>query len=329
MNKCSDNVVVDGGSGGLAVNSKVGLFLGGISEQVLRDYFSPQSVVTERAARLALRRMAAELGMLPESQRIEDVHWHLVTAAHFSELMYIWRETLGAVSVRRYLSILRGLSRMCFLNNMMSGDAYARIKEVRLPKGANVAGRGMRVERQHQKKLIDSCLADDRVHGVRDAAILAVLFGTGIRRAEAASLKSSDINLVAGEIKVSVKGGNSVVRFLSAWAVPYIKAWIDTRAMLGMTTGYLFVGINRGGRLSDKPLSGEGLMYIFKQRSMKAGLPFVVRPHDARRTMGTEMIEEHGELIAQRVLGHASLDTTRIYDKRTDDVLRNIMTDRK
>jgi site-specific recombinase XerD len=45
--------------------------------------------------------------------------------------------------------------------------------------------------------------------------------------------------------------------------------------------------------------------------------------------MGTEMIKEHGELIAQKVLGHASLDTTRIYDKRGDDVLRKIMSERK
>lgn len=302
----------------------------GISEQVLRDYFSAQSLVSEKATRLTFRRIAAELGILTESARIEDVAWHTITASDFSELIYLWRERVGTVSVRRYLSALRGLSRMCFLNGMMSGDVYARIKEVKLPKGSNIAGRGMRVERAYQKKLIDSCLADERVQGVRDAAILAVLFGSGIRREEAASLTESDINLAAGELRLKVKGGNSVVRFLSAWAIPYVQDWLEIKALkLERKGGFVFVRINKSGVISEDRLSGSGVYYLFEQRSIKAGLPFLVRPHDARRTMGTEMIEQEGELIAQRVLGHKSLDTTRIYDKRNDDVLRNIMAGRK
>lgn len=302
----------------------------GISEQVLRDYFSAQSLVSEKATRLTFRRIAAELGILTESARIEDVAWHTITASDFSELIYLWRKRVGTVSVRRYLSALRGLSRMCFLNGMMSGDVYARIKEVKLPKGSNIAGRGMRVERAYQKMLIDSCLADERVQGVRDAAILAVLFGSGIRREEAASLTESDINLAAGELRLKVKGGNSVVRFLSAWAIPYVQDWLEIKALkLEKKGGFVFVRINKSGVISEDRLSGSGVYYLFEQRSIKAGLPFLVRPHDARRTMGTEMIEQEGELIAQRVLGHKSLDTTRIYDKRNDDVLRNIMAGRK
>ena len=59
-----------------------------------------------------------------------------------------------------------------------------------------------------------------------------------------------------------------------------------------------------------------------------AGIPFIVRPHDARRTMGTQMIEEHGELVAQRVLKHANLSTTRIYDKRDDSMVKSIFKDK-
>lgn len=325
----SELAVVHVGGGAVTADLRSGR-VGGVCEQVLRDYFSPQSPVSEEMVRLALKRMAADLGVLPVSGRIEDVEWYNITASDFSDLMYLWRNKLSSVSVKRYLSALRGLSRQCFLNGMMPGEQIARIKEVKLPKGTNRVGRGMRVDRMYQKKLIDNCMMDERMgHGLRDAAMLAILFGSGIRRAEAASLKETDIDFESGEVTLTVKGGNTVLRFLSSWAIPYIKDWIDFKEMQECGGGYLLVRINKSGRIGDSKLTGRGLLYLFEERSIKAGLPFIVRPHDARRTMGTEMIEEHGELIAQRVLGHSNLNTTRIYDKRGDDVLRNIMSERK
>lgn len=303
--------------------------LGGISENVVRDYFSYQSASSEEAIRLALRRMAAELGILPASTRIEDVEWHNIKPSDFSDLMYFWRNRLGAVSVRRYLSALRGICRSCFFAGTMSGDVYARIREIKFPKGSNRVGRGMRVERKYQKKLLDNCMEDDRIHGVRDAAILAALFGTGIRRAEAVNIRERDIDMVVGKLVVTVKGGNTESRYIAAWALPYIQHWIDVKAQMGRGDDYLFVGITKSGRITGRQLTGRGILYLLEERSNKAGLPFIIRPHDARRTMGTEMIEEHGELIAQRVLGHASLNTTRIYDKRSDSVIKDIMSERK
>lgn len=302
---------------------------GGISDNIIRDYFSYQSASSEETIRLALRRMAAELGILPASARIEDVEWHNIKPSDFSDLMYAWRERLRSVSVRRYLSALRGVCRTCFFAGTMSGDEYARIREIKFPKGTNRVGRGMRVERKYQKKMLDSCMEDDRIQGVRDAAILAILFGTGIRRAEAASVRECDIDILIGQLIVTVKGGNTEPRYIAAWALPYIQHWIEVKSKMGRGDEFLFVGITKGGRITDRQLTGRGVLYLLEERSIKAGLPFLVRPHDARRTMGTEMIEEHGELIAQRVLGHSSLNTTRIYDKRSDSVIKDIMSERK
>lgn len=303
----------------------------GISAQALRDYFSHQSATSRYATRLTFKRIAADLGILTESGRIEDVEWGTITAADFTYLIDLWRERdkIHSTSIRRYLSALRGLAGVCFLNKSMDGDTYARIKMVKFPRGANIGGRGMCVERAYQKALLDNCVNDNRIQGVRDAAMLAILFGTGIRREEAISLTQADIDFVSCEIRVKVKGGNSVSRFLSAWAIPYIKNWLECKALHGKGGGHILVGINKSGVISSKKLNGRSVLRLLEERSIKAGLPVLVRPHDARRTMGTEMIKEHGELIAQKVLGHASLDTTRIYDKRGDDVLRKIMSERK
>lgn len=311
----------------------------GISAQVLRDYLAHQTAASEDTARYGLKRIAVDLGIMKDGSRIEDVEWHTITASDFTELLYLWSEKekrqkkgkdeLAASSMKRYLSALRGLSRVCFTNGTMTGDQYSHIKEVKFPKGANNAGRGMRVDRSYQKQLLDCCMEDDRVQGLRDAAMLAILFGTGIRRAEAASLKDSDFDILTGEFKVVVKGGNIENGFTSAWALPYIQQWLELKAAYGMAGGHILRRVLRGGKITPNGLTGQGVWYLFQQRSMMAGLPFKVAPHDARRTMATEMIEEYGELVAQRVLRHKSLDTTRIYDKRGDDLVKNIMAGRK
>jgi len=91
----------------------------------------------------------------------------------------------------------------------------------------------------------------------------------------------------------------------------------------------VFVRIDKGNSISSDKLTGSGILYLLEQRSIKANLPFLMRPHDARRTLATEMIEQHGEFIAQRVLGHSDPSTTRIYDMREENVLREIMSSRK
>lgn len=324
--------VFDMGSvAGLSARSGVGrLRRGGVAERVLRDYFSYQTKASEYTVRSILKNIANDLGVLGQSGRIEDVEWWHIKAEDFSELMFHWRGRLSVVTMRRYLSALRGLSRQCFLNNLMDGDSYARIREVKLPKGVNRAGKGICVDREDQGELLYSCMVDERIaRGLRDAAMIGLTFGSGIRRAEAASLKDGDIDLETGRMRVVVKGGDTVTRYVSAWALPYIKEWIEYKTLHEVAGSFILTRVYKNGRVGRDGLTGSGLFYLFEQRSKDAMIGFLVRPHDARRTMGTEMIKEHGELVAQRVLGHASLDTTRIYDMRDDDLIKNIMAGRK
>lgn len=295
--------------------------------QVLRDFmagFAPTSRVTMR---YALRRIAADLGMLAtDGDRIEDVGWHTIKAGAVSELLYIWREQLDVSTIRLYMHALRGVARACFIRGMMPADEFALLGEIKLPRGRNKAGRGRAIEQRYKTELLRDCMNDERVQGVRDAALIALLFGSGIRRAEAASLLDENLDLDEGELRVRVKGGDYVVRYLAAWALPYLKAWRDVRRSNGFHSGPYLSRIWKGGKLSNNAMQGRSLFYLLEYRSKRAGLPFLVRPHDARRTVGTEMLSTHGELIAQKVLGHADLSTTRIYDKRSDEVVKRIFS---
>ncbi|MDU4254413.1 site-specific integrase [Pseudomonas sp.] len=308
--------------------------------QVLREFmagFAPSSRITMR---YALSRAAVDLGMDAD---IDFVPWHTMTAAALSELLFTWRGQLDTSTIRLYLHALRGIARACFIRGMMPAAQFALITEVKLPRGRNKAGRGRAVEVVYRDALLRDCMADERVQGVRDAAIIALLFGSGVRRAEAAGLLDENLDLDEGVLKVRVKGGDYASRYLSAWALPFLKAWRDVRRANDMHRGPFFCRIFKGGKLKsgriktkggeyksmNAALYGRTLYALLEERSKRAGLPFLVRPHDARRTLGTEMLTEHGELIAQKVLGHADLSTTRIYDKRSDEAVKAIFRERQ
>jgi len=295
--------------------------------QVMRDFMAGFASSSRITMRYALKRIADDLGMMGStSMRIDHVPWHTVTAAGMSELLYIWRENLDTSTIRLYMHALRGIARACFIRGMMPAEQFALIGQVKLPRGRNKAGRGRAVEQMYKAALFRDCMTDERIQGVRDAALIALIFGSGIRRAEAANLMDENLDLDEGELKVKVKGGDYVVRYLAAWALPYLRAWRDVRRANDMHRGAFLCRIWKGGKLSNTGMQGRSLLYLLEYRSKRAGLPFIVRPHDARRTVGTEMLSNHGELIAQKVLGHADLSTTRIYDKRSDAVVKRIFS---
>ncbi|ENA27024.1 hypothetical protein HMPREF1487_09503 [Pseudomonas sp. HPB0071] len=292
--------------------------------KALRSFYSgfnPNSRVT---IKYALSRCAEDLGFLSVSGDLAEVPWHALTPESLHHLIDHWRGNLSVRTIRLYLFAVRGVARACYMNGLMGANTYALIREVKMPRGINKVGRGRSVELQYREALIENCMQDERIQGIRDAALIAMFFGTGVRRAEAASVLDEDINLEEGEMAVRVKGGDSVMKYLAAWSLPYLAQWRQVRRRNGLFRGSFFCGIGKNGKLSGKALTGRGVFYLLEQRSIMAGLPFLVRPHDARRTLGTEILAEHGELVAQRVLGHASLTTTRIYDKRSDSLIKDI-----
>ncbi|MDH0960900.1 hypothetical protein EGJ86_22290 [Pseudomonas sp. o96-267] len=296
-----------------------------VMAQVVRQFMSSFASTSRITMRYALRRIADDLGMIGSGMGdVDRLPWHTVTAEAMAELLFAWGERLETGTIRLYMHALRGIARACYIRGLMPAEQFALIAQVKLPRGQNKAGRGRAVEQVYKTALLRDCMQDERVQGVRDAALIALVFGSGIRRAEAAGLLDENLDLDEGELRVKVKGGHYDVRYLAAWAIPYLQAWREVRRANDLHHGFFLNRIWKGGKLAPTGLQGRSLFYLLEYRSKRAGLPFIVRPHDARRTVGTEMLSTHGELIAQRVLGHADLSTTRIYDKRSDEVVKKI-----
>jgi len=167
----------------------------------------------------------------------------------------------------------------------------------------------------------------DDLAGIRDRAILELLFSTGLRVSEAASLDSDDINFERGEISILGKGKKVRVVFLSPEALYWLDQYIKNR-------GYpiappverekpknnpLFLS-NRGERLTVRSIER-----VVKKYSTRAGITKKVSPHTLRHSFATDLLISGADIRSvQSMLGHSSITTTQVYTHVTDQHLREI-----
>jgi integrase/recombinase XerD len=163
------------------------------------------------------------------------------------------------------------------------------------------------------KAILTSC-QDGTVKGIRDEAIIALMFGAGLRRSEVINLNLADFDQMDIYVRQS-KGGKSRQIPLPEWAIRRLNAWLDVRPTI---TGEkaLFVVWSRGR------ISGRNLYAVFSARASQAGMKGL-HPHNARSTYVTQLLKLKNDIgIVGRLVGHASVNTTLIYDLRTDEELR-------
>ena len=146
--------------------------------------------------------------------------------------------------------------------------------------------------------------------GVRDAAILSVLYGCGLRREELVSLDLADYDRVAAELRVRGKGNKE----RAVPAEPVVPALADWLLVRGLEPGPLFWGLgnrNTGGRLT-----AQAVYNMLEKRTKEAGVERV-SPHDFRRTYVGDLLDAGADIVTvQKMAGHADPATTSRYDRR-------------
>ncbi|MFH1552780.1 MAG: tyrosine recombinase XerC [Candidatus Omnitrophota bacterium] len=149
----------------------------------------------------------------------------------------------------------------------------------------------------------------DNVLGLRDRAILEVLYSAGIRVSELVGLNQENIDLIAGAIKVRGKGKKERIALLGSEAQRAIRNYLEKRspASLG-AAGALFLN-KRGTRLSDR-----SVRRIINKYVRQCSIEQKISPHSIRHSFATHLINNGADLRSvQELLGHKNLSTTQIY----------------
>jgi len=157
-----------------------------------------------------------------------------------------------------------------------------------------------------------------RPNGLRDRTVLETLFGSGVRVAELSGLTLRQVDLERREVEVIGKGGRSRLVVLTEEAAGWIRRYIETRQD---DCASLFVG-KRGTKIQG--LGVRQIERVVSASATHAGLPFAVSPHWLRHSRLTIVARHSGVHAAQRVAGHASLQTTARYLHVTDAQLKSL-----
>lgn len=251
------------------------------------------------------------------------IPWHLATYKHAAKLNAVIAEKLelgkkGAKGgwspshANKHIIAWRRVVYEAWRHNLMTAEQRDRAREIKTI-NAKREPRGRSIGNDEITAMLGACVADDSPIGTRDAAVIALLWTTGGRRAEAAGAQIERYNGAERSLILTGKGDDEREVYVHALARPYIDAWV-TR--VGARSGPLLRPVDQWGNIPARHLSTRAVGEIVNKRRAALGL----RPlstHDYRRTFISNMLAAGVDIVTvQELVGHASPVTTARYDRR-------------
>lgn len=233
-----------------------------------------------------------------------------------------WLNELGMLpnSQARVISGLKSFFNFLLLENLIDSDPSTDLESPKLsrklPDVLNI----------HEINDLLAGIDASRPEGMRNKAIIEVLYGCGLRVTELISLRISDLYATQGYIKVIGKGNKERIVPIGDTALKFLDVYLsDIRTHLLVKKGnedYIF--LNRFGT----QLSRISVFTMIKSLAGSIGLNKSISPHTFRHSFATHLIEGGADLRAvQEMLGHSSITTTEVYTHLDRDYLRNIITE--
>lgn len=226
------------------------------------------------------------------------------------------RMGLSNRTIARNLSALKRFFRFLAAEGLMEKNPTRLIESPRLAR---------RLPKTLTRSEVDLLLSRPDVAtplGLRDRAMLEVLYATGLRVTELVSLKALNVNLEAGFVRTIGKGSKERVVPMGEKAAVAIRDYLsDGRPHLAKIDGSPHLFLNARGKV----LTRQGFWKIIKQHGRDAGIKKRITPHSLRHSFATHLLEGGADLRAVQVmLGHADISTTQIYTHVTREKLKEI-----
>ena len=221
-----------------------------------------------------------------------------------SYVLLLEKEGKAASTVSRYIASFKGFFEYCLRQGLITSDPAERLKppkvEKKFPQILTIT---------ETQKLMDGPDTQSP-KGIRDKAMLELLYATGIRVSELITLKLTDMNLSMEYVICHEKSKDRIIPFGTA-AKEALQVYLDkTRNnMVGTENSeYLFVNC------SGKPMSRQGFWKLIKFYADKAGIEKEITPHTFRHSFAAHLLEQGADVASvQKMMGHADVSTTQMY----------------
>ena len=236
-------------------------------------------------------------------------------------LASLYRQRLDSRSVARHLVSLRNLFRFALSEGEISVDPTLNLESPKLRKTLPVYLRIEEVERLLEQPDVST------PHGLRDKAMLELLYSTGLRVSELVNLRVGDLDLQMGCLRCIGKGNKERLIPVGRKALAAVQQYLaEARPQLlrgrRQAPGAPYLLIN----LQGNRLSRVGVWKILKEHGRRAGLSSrKLTPHKLRHSFATHLLERGADLRSvQLMLGHADISTTQIYTHVLEERLKHI-----
>ena len=225
---------------------------------------------------------------------------------------------LAASSAGRCVVAVRGFHKFAAREGLSTFDPAKEVRppatKTRLPKAISVS---------EVEAILEAANVDDGPRGLRDRALLELLYGTGARISEVISLAVDDVDTESASVKLFGKGGKQRVVPVGRMALAALDAYLvrgrPVLAAKGRSGGALFLNA-RGG-----PLTRQSAWVLLTEAVERSGIGVEVSPHTLRHSFATHLLDGGADVrVVQELLGHASVTTTQIYTLVTADKLREV-----
>jgi integrase/recombinase XerD len=226
------------------------------------------------------------------------------------------KRRLSARTRARRLAAVRGFLAFLLREGVIKADPA---RDVRFPRLGQKLPRSLGVE-EVTRLLCEG--TGETIVALRDAAMIELLYATGLRVSELISLKVSQVNLEGGFLTVVGKGGKERAIPVGTSARERLLVYLEeTRPRLLRQRTSLHLFLNRGGR----PMSRQGFAKRLRLAVRRAAVAGKVSPHTLRHAFATHLVERGADLRAvQMMLGHADIATTQIYTHVARERLRQV-----
>ncbi|GAB4478125.1 MAG: tyrosine-type recombinase/integrase [Anaerolineae bacterium] len=251
--------------------------------------------------------------------------WERLRYQHTQAIRTWLVERYKPATVNKMLSALRGVLKQAWMMGLMSAEDYHKARAVKSVKGETIPA-GRELTREELRRLLAACTERGDKAAVRDMALLTLLYGAGLRRAEVVALNLEDYEQESGRLIVRGKGRKERVAYLIKPVAQAMAAWLAIR---GDAPGPLFYPVRRGGHLEPRRMTTQAIYNTLRRRAAQAGVRDF-SPHDLRRTFVSDLLDAGADIaIVAKMAGHASVQTTARYDRRPEEAKRraaNLLT---
>ncbi|MBW2723088.1 MAG: tyrosine-type recombinase/integrase [Deltaproteobacteria bacterium] len=234
---------------------------------------------------------------------MRSLQWSALRIEHTSALRTRLAAELAPATANKHLAALRGVLKQVCRQGLISAEVHRQTIDLPAVHGPSPRKTRALCERE-LRALVAACERDRSPAGPRDAALLALIFGAGLRRAEVTSLDLADFDRLTSTIHIRGNGTRPPRRFTaSREGLMALEPWTARR---GVAPGPLFNPVNKGGRIENRRLSDQAIYVACHKRAAQAGLP-PVSPEDLRRSLvasksRTDKLREMGRTPALGVV---------------------------